>query len=67
MSELALALAGTGAPGLLERVRAKFPTAAIAVLTFSGGWSGLAVGRARLARFVTPRDIRAASGAGRPG
>ena len=45
------------APGDLERMRAKFPTAAIAVLEFPGAWTGLAPGRARLAAFVTPRDL----------
>jgi phosphohistidine phosphatase len=55
------AAAGTGpaaaAPGDLERMRSKFPTAAIAVLKFHGTWPGLAPGRARLAAFVTPRDL----------
>ena len=41
----------------IERMRAKFPTAAIAVLELSGPWSGLAPGRARLASFVTPHEI----------
>jgi phosphohistidine phosphatase len=45
------------APGDLERMRAKFPTAAIAVLEFHGTWPGLAPGRARLTAFVTPRDL----------
>jgi phosphohistidine phosphatase len=44
-------------PGDLQRMRAKFPTAAIAVLEFHGTWSGLAPGLARLTAFVTPRDL----------
>src|SRR5690242_13819728 len=44
-------------PGDLERMRAKFPTAAIAVLQPTGTWRGLARGRATLTAFVTPRDI----------
>src|SRR5689334_22813866 len=44
-------------PGDLERMRAKFPTAAIAVLQPTGTWRGLAQGRARLTAFVTPHDI----------
>src|SRR5215471_10121918 len=36
------------APGDLERMRSKFPTAAIAVLEFPGTWPGLAPGGARL-------------------
>jgi phosphohistidine phosphatase len=45
------------APGDLDRMRAKFPTAAIAVLEFHGTWPGLAPGQARLTAFVTPRDL----------
>lgn len=64
---LALAAAAPGAdrgaaedelsPNALERMRTKFPTAAIAVLEFSGPWSALGQGHARLARFVTPREL----------
>jgi phosphohistidine phosphatase len=60
MSQLTLLLAGAaaagGAPGLLERVEVKFPTAAIAVLAFTGGWSDLGPDRAELADFVVPDD-----------
>ena len=45
------------APGDLERMLSKFPTAAIAVLRFPGTWPGLAPGEARLTAFVTPRDL----------
>ena len=45
-------------PGALDRMRAKFPTAAAAVLEFTGPWRLLAPGRAQLSQFVTPRDIR---------
>ena len=48
---------GGAIPGDLERMRAKFPTAAIAVLEFHGTWPGLAPGEARLTAFVTPRDL----------
>jgi phosphohistidine phosphatase len=50
----------------LDRMRAKFPTAAIAVLDFTGPWPRLGAGRAWLASFVTPRELRARqqSGAG---
>jgi phosphohistidine phosphatase len=55
------AAAGPGpagaAPGDLERMRSKFPTAAIAVLQFHGTWPRLAPGAARLTAFVTPRDL----------
>ncbi len=65
--ELALALAtpprlaDTGAvsdtAGVFERMRAKFPTAAIAVLEFTGTWEEIVPGSARLTHFVTPRDL----------
>jgi len=50
-------------PGDLERMEAKFPTAAIAVLQPAGTWRGLARGRARLVAFVTPRDLPASTSA----
>jgi phosphohistidine phosphatase len=55
--------AGPGAvsAGDLERMRAKFPTAAIAVLQPAGTWHALAKGRARLTAFVTPRDLSASA------
>jgi len=64
IEDLALMLAdpgaagpGAAAPGDLERMRAKFPTAAIAVLQIAGAWRGLAPGQAVLTAFVTPRDL----------
>jgi phosphohistidine phosphatase len=68
LPELALALAGTNAghdhraaarsaATSLERMREKFPTAAIAVLELSGPWSELAPGGAQLASFVTPHEM----------
>ena len=48
---------GAAGPGDLERMRAKFPTAAIAVLAHAGTWPDLAPRRARLTAFVTPRDL----------
>jgi phosphohistidine phosphatase len=47
---------GAATPGALDRMRVKFPTAAIAVLDFAGAWPSLAPGQARLTAFVTPRD-----------
>ena len=44
---------------VLDRMRAKFPTAAIAVFECTGNWEQLAPGRAWLAEFVTPRELRA--------
>jgi phosphohistidine phosphatase len=53
---LLLAAAGEGDPDALERVRLKFPTAAIAVLTFTGDWSDLGPGGAALSAFAVPAD-----------
>ncbi len=52
-SQAATRTAGTA----LDRMRAKFPTAAIAVLNLGGRWSELGPGRARLTCFVTPREM----------
>ena len=56
MEELGLMLAAASPGGALERMRVKFPTAAIAVLEFGGTWRALSQGGARLTAFVTPRD-----------
>ena len=53
MRDLAVSLIGAGSE-LAER---KFPTAALASLTFTGPWSGLERGRAELVAFVTPREL----------
>jgi phosphohistidine phosphatase len=71
--ELALALAASqpanaGAlrdaepPGVFDRMRVKFPTAAVAVLEFTGCWDKLVPGSARLTRFVIPRDLGTSAG-----
>jgi len=57
MSGLALILAdddGTDT-AVVERISAKFPTSAIAVLAVPGAWKGLEPGRAALAGFEVPR------------
>lgn len=54
---LAALLAGPGSrPEALERMGTKFPTAALARLSFDGDWADLGSGRAALADFLTPRD-----------
>jgi phosphohistidine phosphatase len=57
MPGLALRLAGRGAAR--ERSLGKFPTAALATLSFEGGWQALAPGAAELVAFVRPRDLEA--------
>jgi phosphohistidine phosphatase len=57
IQELALELAS--GDGELGRLRAKFPTAALASLTFAeASWSVLAPGDAVLAAFVVPKQLR---------
>jgi phosphohistidine phosphatase len=55
IEELALRLAGAGADR--DRMASKFPTGALATLTFEGSWRGLAPGAASLTGFVRPRDL----------
>ena len=52
--------------GALER---KFPTGALATLTFECAWSELGPGAARLTAFITPKELngRSAAGAEAPG
>ena len=51
-----------GAPGL------SFPTAAVAVLEFSGDWADLAPGHARLLDYTIPAHLRSLPGSpGKPG
>lgn len=53
--DLALALA---VPlSAVERIREKFPTAAVAVLAVREPWSALSAGQSVLLDFVTPRDL----------
>jgi phosphohistidine phosphatase len=51
--DLAVALIGRDS----ELADRKFPTAALATLTFTGAWSALGPERAELAAFVTPREL----------
>ncbi|MGA9159386.1 MAG: histidine phosphatase family protein [Actinomycetota bacterium] len=53
--DLATTVAGSGTE--LDRMHSKFPTGALAVLEFDGRWGDLAPGGARLASFVTPKDV----------
>jgi len=60
--ELASAQPGDQGRDALGRVRIKFPTAAIAVLAFTGTWPKLGPGQARLADFVVPGDFQSGRG-----
>jgi phosphohistidine phosphatase len=56
LHQLAVTLASAGDE--LERLEAKFPTAALAMLAVSKSWSQLAPGDATLARYVVPKQLR---------
>lgn len=57
MHALTDALSGSAEPDALARIQhAGFPTAAFAVLTFSGSWKTVEHGTARLTRFWTPHE-----------
>jgi phosphohistidine phosphatase len=76
IQELALMLARTASPAggdggdggggaaadALDRMRVKFPTAAVAVLGLTGSWDQLSPGTAQLAAFVIPREAPNAGG-----
>ena len=55
IQELALDLASGGSE--LEQVKAKFPTAALATLTFAGAWSELGHRGAELVAYVRPKQL----------
>ena len=62
--ELAFMLAGAAPSGAVprttvDRMKEKFPTAAVAVLELTGDWAQLGPGAARLTSFVTPREVSA--------
>jgi phosphohistidine phosphatase len=55
MQTIVLRLAGGDSE--LEAVRRKFPTGALASLSFEGAWKELTPGRARLDAFVRPKAL----------
>lgn len=58
MEELAGWLVGSGDKALRAKMRAKFPTAALAVIEAAiDDWRELAPGRGRLVDFRTPKDL----------
>ncbi|MFE6814058.1 SixA phosphatase family protein [Streptomyces sp. NPDC057677] len=54
--QLAAALCGSGSRDLLERVRARFPTAGVVVVDVPGGWKGVSPGNGTLAAYWSPAD-----------
>lgn len=57
LQALAASIAGSGERPALDAMRAKFPTAALAVIDFDGGWRNAGTGAGRLRLFVVPRDV----------
>lgn len=61
MEEAAALLAGDGDTAALKTMRSKYPTAAVAELTFDlDDWRDIEEGSGRLARFIRPKDLAAA-------
>jgi phosphohistidine phosphatase len=58
MHSLAVTLSGSGDAGSLKALAAKFPTAALAVITFEArNWSRIGPATGRLAEFMTPKRL----------
>lgn len=58
IGNLAQILIGKGSTKLRERLEKKYPTAALAVISFDfDNWGALAAGTGKLLHFVTPEDI----------
>ena len=58
MEELALALSGSGPEPEMSRLRAKYPTAGLAVIDIDApSWDQVVPGAGVLRRFVCPRDL----------
>lgn len=58
MEDFALRLASNRSDArALDRLRTKFPTAALARFEFDGEWRSLMNGTARLTHFIRPRDL----------
>ena len=58
LENLVTGLGRDGEPSLIARVHSKFPTGAVATLTFSGPWKSLGWGGATLEAFVVPADLQ---------
>ena len=57
LEDLVRGLGRHGDPGLIARVHAKFPTAALATLVFDVPWRKLGAGAATVEAFVVPGDL----------
>ena len=57
IGDLAVALAGSGPAGALDRLHEKYPTGTLAVFALPAGWGELGPSTARLVEFTRPRDL----------
>jgi phosphohistidine phosphatase len=57
LEKLAGLLVGSGDAAMRARMVTKFPTGALATMTFTGSWADLGPGAATLEAFVVPRDL----------
>ena len=57
LEDLVKGLGHGGDPGLMARVHEKFPTGALATLTFPGPWKALGWGTATLEAVVVPAEL----------
>jgi phosphohistidine phosphatase len=58
LEDLVRGLGRDGDPGLIGRVRSKFPSGALATLAFGGSWTDLGSEPATLEAFVVPGDLQ---------
>ena len=57
LQDLAIDLAGEGDAALLNQLRTKFPTGALATFDFDVTWAELGPGHAHLTHLVTPKEL----------
>jgi phosphohistidine phosphatase len=62
LEDLVLLLVPDEGNDLRESLEEKFPTASVAAMEFDGDWPDLAARKARLTKFVRPRDLDPALG-----
>jgi phosphohistidine phosphatase len=62
LEDLVLMLTPDNGDATRDTLEEKFPTAAVAVLGFEGGWPDLVARGARLTKFTRPRDLDASLG-----
>ncbi|MEZ0277742.1 MAG: histidine phosphatase family protein [Methylibium sp.] len=59
IQSLALDLVGSGPKHFRDRLREKYPTAALAVINFASGlWSNVTVNSGALTLFLSPRELK---------